>query len=264
MVSILYDVAWPEGLKYGWLKTLVAKALIKSASSVIPKLDGRIVITDLIAKHYAPNGHFLRVDGGITELVQRRLFPLVSAPKGDSLILLFAGGIDEWNHIPLLLEMMRLYPDQAIQLWLAGNGAHLNDVIEAAKTDTRIVYHGTLNHDQLFELYKKADVLLNLRNTKDPAMQYHFPSKLLEILTVGKPVITTSIAHIREEYGPYCFVLVDETPTALMELVQKIKSMSPEERVLIGKKAREFMLREHTWKKQGQRIKEYLEKEVLG
>jgi glycosyltransferase involved in cell wall biosynthesis len=264
IVSILYDVAWPEGLKYGVIKTLVYRILTKSADSCIPKLDGRIVITDSIAKHYAPNGHSLRVDGGVTELVVRRLFPLVPAQSGEALTLLFAGGLDEWNHIPLILDMMRLDPDPKLKLWLAGNGALVNDVNEAAKNDKRIAYLGVLNHDQLFEYYQKADVLLNLRNTKDPAMQYAFPSKLLEILAVGKPVITTSIAHTNVEYGPYCFVLLDETPRGLMEMVRKIGDVSLEERVTIGKRAREFMLQEHTWKKQGMRIKEYLEKEVLG
>jgi len=264
IVSILYDVAWPEGLTYGMIKTIITKMLIKIADSCISRLDGRIVITDSIAQHYAPKGHSLRVDGGITELVKSRLFPLVPFQSSEEVTLLFAGGLDEWNHIPMMLEMMRQYPDKKLKLWLAGNGALLNAVLEAAKTDNRIIYHGVLNHDQLFELYKKADVLLNLRNTKDPAMRYCFPSKLLEILAVGKPVITTSIAHIDEEYGPYCFVLFDETPQTLMETVQKIGAISLEERVAIGKRAREFILREHTWKQQGVRISEYLEKEVLG
>lgn len=264
LVSILYDIAWPEGFKYEFIRNFVYGTMKKMADRCIPRLNGRIVITDAIAYNYAPHGHFLRVDGGVTEQVECRLFPLVPAKENEELILLFAGGMDEWNHIPMLLEMMKRHPDGKLKLWLAGCGEYVDAVLAAAKTDARISYHGVLNHDQLFELYKKADVLLNLRNTKDPAMQYHFPSKLLEILTVGKPVITTSIAHVKEEYGPYCFVLFDETPEALMELMQKIMVLSPDERVAIGKRAREYMLREHTWKKQGLRIKEYLENKVLG
>lgn len=264
IVAILYDVAWPEGLTYGWIKTFIYKILTQSADSCIPRLDGRIVITDSIAKHFAPGKHFLRVDGGITELVQCRLFPLVPAKDDEDLVLLFAGGLDNWNHIPMMLDMMRRYPEQKLKLWIAGNGALVKDVLEAQKTDERILYHGVLNHDQLFELYKKADILLNLRNTKDPAMAYHFPSKLLEILTVGRPVISTPVAHAREVYGAYCFVLDEETPQALFERIQEITALSPEERLAFGQRARDYMLREHTWKRQGEKIRAYLEQEVLG
>lgn len=263
LVSILYDVAWPEGYSVGWLRTAAYKTLIRLAENCIPKLDGRIVITDGIARRFAAGRHFIRVDGGVTDLVEQRLFALEPARNKGKLVLLFAGGLNDWNHVTLLIDAMRLCDSDHVELWLAGDGTRISDVRAAAAKDPRIVYHGVLNLDQLFEVYKKADVLLNLRNTIDPAMQYHFPSKLLEILAVGKPVITTSIAHIEEEYGPYCFVLHEETPQGFVRLLNTVCSLSEDERLEIGKRARAFILREHTWKRQGARIRQYLEHDVL-
>lgn len=264
VIGILYDVVWPEGFTYDFVRHTVYKTLAVMAQWCIPRLDGRIVITDSIARKFAPGRSFLRIDGGVTELVINRLFPLETLEHNDRLTLLFAGGIDEWNHLPLLLQMMRERPDARIRLWLAGNGALVHLVKAAAQADPRIQYFGTLNHSQLFDLYQKADVLLNLRNTKDSTTQYSFPSKLLEILAVGKVVITTPIAHVDETYAPYCFVLKEESPQALFERIQEITALSPEERLAFGQRARDYMLREHTWKRQGEKIRAYLEHEVLG
>jgi hypothetical protein len=264
LVSILYDVAWPESLTLGFVREFAYKTLIKISTWCIPRLDGRIVITNSISERYAPNEHALLVDGGVTDLVIGRLFPLKIGEEKKEIDILFAGGLDEWNHIPLLLEMMNNNQDNRCRLWLVGDGRCRNKVIQATKVNARIRYFGVLGHHDLFQLYQKADILLNIRNTSDPAMKYHFPSKLLEILTVGKPVITTSIAHAAEEYGRYCFILDEETPQALFERIQAIMALSPEERLAFGLRARDYMLREHTWKRQGEKIRAYLEQEVLG
>jgi glycosyltransferase involved in cell wall biosynthesis len=264
VTSIIYDIVPAAAYNKGIRKLLFYDCVMRLGQWAIPRLSGRIVITDPIAERFGGGKHYLRVDGGVTQAVVDRLFPLLPAETGQDLVLFFAGGINEWNHVPMLLEMMRTHPDARLQLWFAGSGASLPLVREAASRDSRIVYHGMLDLDQLFELYKRADVLLNLRNSSDPTMKYHFPSKLLEILAVGKPVLTTSITHIKAVYGDYCFILEDETLDGLFRVVQAISELGPVKRFEMGARARAFMLREYTWKAQGARIRAYLEGEVAG
>ena len=119
-----------------------------------------------------------------------------------------------------------------------------------------------MGHDELFRKYAEADVLLNLRDMSDPALAYHYPSKLLEILVMGKPVITTNTNHTREAYGHICKVIdgIDELGNAVWELMR----MSVKERCEYGKRAREWMLANKTWKAQGPAMREYIENKVVG
>jgi len=259
LCSILYDVVPPDNFDAGWLRNIIIHGLIKNAGlKCIPWLDGRIVITDELAQAFAPSKPFLRVDGGVTDLVTNRLFELKPSSK-DDLVMMFAGSLYDINHIQLILEMFAQHPDAKMKLWVAGDGVLRDTVIEASRIDTRVTYYGALNHDKLFELYQKTDIILCLRDTSDSTMKYHFPSKVLETLLVGKMVMTTPTTHLKKDYGHLCYVLEDETPEGCWAMVQQIWVLTPDERCEKGKKSRDFMLKNRTWKALGPSIKSYLE-----
>jgi glycosyltransferase involved in cell wall biosynthesis len=195
------------------------------------------------------------VDGGITNIVSDNLFEL-SPHDGDEFRMMFAGGVNHWNHIQALLDFMARNRDSNLRLWIAGAGAQVKLVKDAAANDRRIVFYGQLERDALFKLYAQADVLLNLRDMGDPALAYHFPSKLLEMLVMGKPVITSSTNHAKESYGHICKVI--DKIEQLDEAVGELRKMTADERCEYGKRARVWMLANKTWRAQGPTIREYL------
>ena len=245
---------WHRLMRPNWLKHLGERSL--------GILDGRILITDAIARDFAKGKHYLRIDGGITKNVVSRLPELTVAGYGE-FRMMFAGGLSAWNGIPLMLEYMKNNEDPSLRLWIAGGGELAQEVENAAAKDSRIEYKGLLPHSELFKLYANADALLNLRDDSDPVMQYHYPSKFLEMLAVGKPVIATDVAHTREAYGEHCFVMDGFSLEAFAAQVERIRGMSPEERCEFGRATREWMLANKTWKAQATLIGSYIEKHVL-
>src|SRR5690606_30003690 len=112
-------------------------------------------------------------------------------------------------------------------------------------------HRGFLSFDEVMDLYASADLLLNLRLTADRTTRYFFPSKLMELLASGTPVLSTSSGHTASEYGHVLYLLDDETPAGLARRVLEIRKVAPTDRRALGARARAFMLEHKTWAQQG-------------
>src|SRR5439155_10053464 len=124
----------------------------------------------------------------------------------------------------------------------------------------RIHFVGTLPFSEVLRMYKNADVLVSIRPTKTLHTRYFFPSKLMEYLASGTPVITTCTGHTEEEFGDICYLLKDESPEALSDLLRSIAMSSPEARREKGQRARSYMRQHKTWDGQGHKIARYIER----
>ena len=132
--------------------------------------------------------------------------------------IVLAGSLESFNGVELALESMSHLPD-GYELVVAGKGTIAPAVEVAAARDDRIVYRGVLEFDQLLELYRSADLLLNLRVTRAIDTRYFFPSKLMELLASGTPVLSTCTGHVEGEFGGVIYLLREETAGAVADRV---------------------------------------------
>lgn len=260
IVPIIFDIGLtPRSL--GWLRDTCFRHVEKRMYRYLHKSDGRCVIVENILQKYTPNQHALLLDGGSSSEIMKRLFPLDdrSVSQNDEVWFISAGALDPHNGTRMIIEMLKLNRNPRLRVLIAGQGREQQLAIEYAKIDSRLTYAGMLNLDQLFAYYQQADVLMNIRLTKTLDTSTTFPSKFLEALAVGRLVVSTCVGHVESVYGQYCRLLRDETPEALSALVDEIIAMPRAERDAIGRSAREFMLREHTWDHQMKRVVRYCE-----
>lgn len=258
LTSILYDLGVPpRHLKLGVLTMCGYKHMEKVAEKYIPLLDGRIVINESIVGHYAPNEHYLLIDGGINEQVEAKLFPLENT-KSERYTFVLAGMLWAQNGTQLVLDCLESNQDLDIRVVFAGIGNDVQKIKAAAAKDNRIEYAGMLNQDELFKLYQQSDVLLNLRIEEE--VDYHFPSKLLEYLVTGKHVLSTSIAHAERDYGEHLTILRNATPEALADSIRQIISIDKNTLLQKGIKARSFMLQNRSWRQRTKQILDYISK----
>lgn len=261
LFAILYDLGVPpKRLGLGWLRMKGYEAMEKVAKKYIPQLDGRIVINENIVDYYAPDRDYLLVDGGVNNQVVGNLFSLAPS-KSEKFVFVLAGMLWDQNGTKLALNTLEKYSDLNIDIYFAGKGNDVELIEQKAKNDSRIHYVGMLNMEQLFKLYEKADVLLNLRIEED--IDFHFPSKLLEYLATGKHVLSTPVAHAERDYGEYMTVLTDITPDGLAFSINSIISIGKKEIFEKGKKARTYMLEKRNWKTRTNEIVEYMDSKSL-
>jgi glycosyltransferase involved in cell wall biosynthesis len=259
LYAILYDLGVPpKRLGLSWVTMVGYRLAERIAKKYVSRIDGRIIINELIADHYAPGKDYILVDGGINRNVINHLFPLVE--KRDKVYtFVLAGMLWDQNGTRLILEAMSKYANPNISIVFAGNGQDVPLIESAATIDKRISYVGLLNMDDLFKLYEKADVLLNLR--LEECIDYHFPGKLLEYLATGRYVISTPVAHAERDYGAYMSILHNKSPEGLIEMMDEIQAKGKRWLFEAGIKARQFMLENKTWDVQTKRIIAYMNKE---
>ena len=258
LYAILYDLGVPsKNLGLSRLTMLGYRMAEKTAEKYIPLLDGRIIINELIAEHYAPNKDYILVDGGVNKQIINHLFPL-KEKSGDVYTFVLAGLLWEHNGTKLILDAMANYTNTKVRVVFAGKGVDVSLIETASHKDPRIKYVGMLNMDALFKLYEEADVLLNLRMEEE--VDFHFPGKLLEYLATGRYVISTPVAHAERDYGKYMGVLHDKTPEGLIRMMDKVQQLGKKYLFETGRNARQFMLDNRTWDIQTQRILQYMSK----
>lgn len=256
LYCMLYDLGVPpKRLGLSKLTMIGYERAEKIAEKYIPLLDGRIVINERIVSHYAPGKDYVLIDGGITNQLVSKLFPLKES-KSREYTFVLAGMLWDQNGTKLLIDALKINPELKVRVKFCGKGIDVPKIEAAAQTDSRIEYLGMLTQDELFKVYEDADVLLNLRIEEEE--DFHFPGKLLECLSMGKLVVSTPIAHAERDYGRYMKVLHDVTPVGLALLMKEIVSTPKSDLYKLGIEARKFMLENRTWEKRTQEIMKYI------
>lgn len=231
---------------------------------LMPRFDGIMVVSKAIADDLVPGRRVCILEGG----VQADRFPrdnhgdVSAAASTRPFRLVLSGSLESFNGLELAVAAMKLLSAD-VELVIAGSGTLAPLAREVADRDPRIRFLGFLPFEEVLDLYQSADLLLNARVTKAIDTRYFFPSKLMELLASGTPVLSTCTGHVESEYGHVLYLLRDETPEALAARIEEIRAVADDERRELGRRAREFMLTEKTWQRQGERLADYLRREVL-
>jgi glycosyltransferase involved in cell wall biosynthesis len=190
MIAIVYDVDLP-GVTVP--NTIWHRLNFAQTKAVMPHLDGIVGITEWIGRDFAPRVPSICVPGGISD----SLIDLFSVENDqeykhkDLPTVVFAGHLNLSNGIGLLLDALTEAKEINVSLELIGDGPLLTLAKEVSKTDSRVKVRGRLSHDEVLLAYKAADAIISLRLQETLKTPYLFPSKLLEAMAVGKPLICT-------------------------------------------------------------------------
>lgn len=213
--------------------------------------DGYILLTEymneIINKKKAP---FLVLEG----MVRKREINEIMKQNA----VLYAGGLTRDNGIDILLKGFRNMQRQDIKLWICGDGPLENEVKGYESRHENIHYWGLLDNEKVWELEQRAIVLVNPRYSQNDFTKYSFPSKTLEYMLSGTPVIITRLKGIPEEYFKYTFILENETAEGLKEVLENVCNMEWESLIEFGKRAREFVLKEKNAQNQCAKIVQFL------
>ena len=105
-----------------------------------------------------------------------------------------------------------------------------------------IRYYGYVDGNRVRQLQAEATVLINPRQNTDAFTKFSFPSKTMEYLASGKPVIGYKLDGIPAEYDPYIQYVADNSIEALQDKLLEICSLPECERHAIGQRSRAFIL----------------------
>ncbi len=220
------------------------------------KYDGYIYLTEAMRDVVAGEKPYIIMEGILSsaDVVQNKT--IRSSPRA----IMYAGRMHEKYGVLNLVEAFEQLADTNTELWLFGDGTAVNKILERAEKCPRIRYFGSVSREEVLMYERKASLLVNPRSTKESFTKYSFPSKTIEYMASGTPLLTTRLEGIPKEYFDYVFGIEDNGVELMRKALADILSLSDTELEFKGRAAQQFVSEQKNSKAQTGRIINFLEK----
>lgn len=173
--------------------------------------------------------------------------------------IMYAGMLHKKYGILNLIEAFCKLKNDNIELWLFGDGSCVQKIKEYCMLNDKIKYFGNTTRDKVLEYERKATLLINVRDPEDSFTQYSFPSKTIEYMLSGTPMLTTRLSGIPEEYFEYLFSVPDVSVETITKKLEEILCYSQEDLCVFGNRAQEFIIQNKKSCDAGRKIIQLLE-----
>lgn len=183
-------------------------------------------------------------------------------PKASPRIVMYAGGLHERYGLKTLVEAFSKLTMDDVQLLIYGTGPFVEDLKCYALQDHRIVYGGTVSNEEIVLTEQKATLLVNPRPTHEEFTKYSFPSKNIEYMASGTPLLTTKLPGMPLEYYSYVYLFEKEDVDGYYQALNEVLSKTNDELAKVGRSAREFITKYKNNTYQTKRILDFIEGRV--
>ena len=265
-VAVVTDIySQMVGEKSSGAKALISKFAGGLNSRYVRSFSKYVLLTEAMNEVVNPKGRPYVVMEALcdSDLVNAGMLESVkTCPK----VLVYAGGLEEQYGIKMLVEAFKKLPHQDVELHIYGNGSYVDELKQEADTDKRIMYLGVVSNEKIVEAELKATLLINPRFTTEEFTKYSFPSKNMEYMVSGTPLLTTKLPGMPVEYYPYVYLFDEETVDGYSQSISNVLSKTDDELKHLGMKARDFVLKKKNNVLQAKKIIDlinFIEKSLL-
>ncbi|TYP52411.1 glycosyltransferase family 4 protein [Thermosediminibacter litoriperuensis] len=222
------------------------------------RFDGYVLLTDYMKNIVNPRNKPYVVVEGMVEDHLRGLKNDISQKHVPPAIM-YAGSLRARYGISKLIKAFSQMPIRECELWIFGSGDYVDTIRRVAEEDKRIKYFGTVTHAEVIEYETRATLLVNPRPSDEEFTKYSFPSKTLEYMASGTPLLTTPLPGIPSEYKEYIYTFEDESVEGMSKRMTDILSIPLEELHKFGQRARWFVMENKNHLVQSKKILYFLE-----
>jgi glycosyltransferase involved in cell wall biosynthesis len=235
--------------------TRVLKALdIWLVKRALSSFDGVVALAPRLASDFAAGKPALVLEG-----INSNEEALEEAQERSDQVLLYAGGLVASNGVDRLVEAVLGLGEPPVVLAIFGDGDLKDHINEIARRRANIRPVAVLPRQEVLRSYRDADLLVQPRPVAQHFTPYSFPSKLLEYMASGTPVLSTHLPSIPEDYEPYLYWIDDDSIAGLRAAIGRVLSLPPRERSLKGRRAAAFVRETRSRYAQGRRLRAFLE-----
>ncbi len=229
--------------------------LMKMNNRLISASDGYVFLTKQMNDEInSKNKPYVVLEGHANEgMKEKEHLPISESEKR----IIYAGSTEKIYGIEMLCRAFLEIALPGETLHIYGKGDYEEELKVLSKQNNNIIYYGNRPNAEIVEAELSATLLVNPRPTDGEYTKYSFPSKTLEYMVSGTPVLSSRLEGIPEEYQDYIFFFEENTKESLGEKMREILDLSSEELERKGKKARDFVLEEKNNVVQAKKIIEF-------
>lgn len=205
---------------------------------IVNRSDGISVITEKMKKKFNSNLNSVVIEG-IAALPKN--IDINDVTKAEYKYILYSGTLDKRYGIRDLVDSYIISGIDNVKLIICGSGDDSKYVFEKSQQYTNIIYLGLVDRCKAVELQKNAYILVNPRGNDSDFTKYSFPSKTIEYMMSGVPVLMYKLDGIPNEYDEL-FLRIN-TKQDFSDMIRFAVNLPDNELKAIGKKAQLFILK---------------------
>ena len=237
--------------------------LRKINNKLFNKTDGFIILTEQMNERVNPKGcPYIVLEGHVdSEAPVPQAHTTYEAETGKKVVM-YAGSLKKIYGIGNLVEgfIKADIPDSELRVY--GDGDFREELEKMSEIHPNVRYKGIKSNLEIVAEEQKVSLLVNPRPIAPEYTKYSFPSKNMEYMVSGTPMLTTKLPGMPEEYYSYVYLIEDETPDGISEILKSIFAEPIEMRSEKAKRARAFVLEHKSNIVQADKIIKFLEKEL--
>jgi len=232
--------------------TLKAKLWAKLKMRFIRRFDSYVFVTesmkeivDVTQKPYT-----------VVEGIYNNHTPPLPEKTTDKKVIFYSGQLNPAYGMENLIDaFIAIYEhNRNYEFWVCGGGRLAQRISALAKECPGIKYFGYVGPEKVRQLQAQASVLVNPRQNIGGLTKFSFPSKTMEYLASGRPVVGYKLDGIPDEYDQYIQYVPDNSIGALYDKLIEVCEMSSEVTRAMGEKSRTFILEKKNPRSQCTRI----------
>ena len=229
------------------------------SNRLIKKSDALIMLTEQMNSRINPNGKpYIVLEGHVDSEAPLPEKQIPYETETGVRLVMYAGSLKKLYGIESLAKGFLQADIPNAELRIYGDGDYRPELEALAAKHPTVKYMGVAKNAEIVRQEQKASLLVNPRPTAPEYTKYSFPSKNMEYMASGTPLLTTKLPGMPKEYYPYIYLLEDETPEGAANALKAILSTPLSQRREKGRAAREFVLKNKSNLTQTKKIIDFL------
>ena len=257
IITDLIDDAFNYKSNNTFLKRIQIKNEIRIQKGAYKYIDKFILLTKVMEEKIPEAiGKSLIVEGICDRTIGDEL---LEKPITGNKIILYTGTLQKYVGVDDFVDAFMLTNNPNYRFVICGAGPSEPYILECARNDDRVIYKGVVTRDEALELQKKASVVVNPRKPTESITRYSFPSKTIEYLSSGTPMIGYQLEGIPKEYYNFFYSPKDLTKESMCSLIDEVLQKSVEELDAKANAAKMFIKEKKNSKTQIRKILDFFD-----
>ncbi len=222
------------------LRKVISDIYNRIADKDVRKFDKFITLTESINEWVNKNNKPYIVVEGLADVNDTKI-----SDTYDNIIM-YAGGVFEMYGVKTLVDAFLRLHNPNIELHIYGRGTYVEEINRISKDIANVKYKGSLPPEDIVQKEKTAMLLVNPRPCGEDFSKYSFPSKTMEYMLSGTPVVSTRLPGIPKDYFQYIYSFDGDSEDDIYNKLMILLSMDRNELREKGRRAHLFMLQNKT------------------
>lgn len=240
-ICICTDLA--QNLNFSRTNNIKAKIFTCVGNFILNKFDYYVLLTKQMNRKLnkkASKCPFIVIEGLVDSTMSE--YDNRKSLKKEKRIVMYAGSIHKIYGIQQLIQGFIQANLKDTELHIYGDGDFVEELKYICDKTDIIKYFGVVSNDKIIIEEIKANLLVNPRPTNQEYTEYSFPSKNMEYMVSGTPVLTTKLPGMPDEYLEYIYLIEQEDSVGIAQALKLVMLKNDEELEEKGAQAKKFVL----------------------